>query len=465
MGTHLKVDYTRSVTTNDQGNEIFEILSECSDKGLVDQGTGLNDTGIFLFSIFNSRNAAADVFQRVCTINDLEVYLDDRDAAIAANQEYWRNYTLTRTYTELTTAVSAVRALDDRINALVNDYATYIGQFKTDPSPAPGTYETYPTADPDYVTELKADYATTVEDFETDLAASTAAKTTRDNAVTALSDAQTDLEEWQEAQLKVCGGDINAVAYQVGLSSYVTDIANAFKNLFDNTGAVPPPHYDTYVKGTGGVKDVMDTFIASVENVQMGNGPVETEKLTVTAGTNPVPGDIGRAVTATAGSGTATGYLVAYDIANHFWWVVNVAATGDWNTGDTVAVTGGTGSGQLDAHAPAPLGPLDGLSLLEDSRDDLGTTIDAISITDGILAKANAASGAATAACVYITDITAEKAIDVTTAETAISTAETAYIEAQAATQAAYAAVTAAYTAVKAVCPDWSPVPPVPAAP
>lgn len=53
----------------------------------------------------------------------------------------------------------------------------------------------------------------------------------------------------------------------------------------------------------------------------------------------------------------------------------------------------------------------------------------------------------------------------VTTAENNLNTKKASYIEAQAATQEAYDLVISSYEAVKAVCPSWSPSPPVPAQP
>ena len=75
------------------------------------------------------------------------------------------------------------------------------------------------------------------------------------------------------------------------------------------------------------------------------------------------------------------------------------------------------------------------------------------------------ATDGANAVCTHVTEITTEKATATSTAESALNTKEATYIEAQAATQVAYDEVVTAYDAVKAVCPDWTPDPPVPAAP
>lgn len=451
MSTHLQMEYTRNVTTDVSGNEVFRILSECVDPGQISNGTGLPDKGVFLYSIFNSRNTNADEFERVCSINDLETYASNRDEAIANNDSYWRSYTLTRDYDKLTTGVQAVTVIADRINVLVNDYASYIGDFKTDPAPED---KAYPTSDPTYVTELKTTYDTKVSDYEDTVAAHDAAETARDDAVDAVSASQDTLSEWQEVQDKVCGGDVSGSGNEFGLSPYVSEVSNAFKNLFDNTGAVP--HYDT---NTVDVKNAMDAFIALVEGVQTGS--ISTVRLTVQPGSTPISTDIGKAVVATGGG---NGRLISYDADNDYWWVGDVDG-GDW-TGTVTITAGSPATGTISASVvSAGNGPLDGLPLLEASRDALDNTLDTVRITDGILSTAADALTDATATCAYVTSVTTQKATDVVSAENSLKTKETAYIESISAMQAAYNEVVDAYTAVKNVCPSWSPVPPLPAAP
>lgn len=458
MGTHLTIASTRVDKLDAAGNEVFEILTTCTDEGDVGNATGLPDRGIFLLNIFNSRNAQADIFERICSINDLEAYLTDRDAAIAANQSYWRADTTTKTYDAITTAKQAVIIISDRINTLVNEYAAYIGDFKTDPSPETSTY---PTADPTYIESLKTVYTTKVEDYETAEEAEDDAKTARDTADTTLTTLRDSLKDWQQAYDKVCGGNLSDEGNEYGLSPYVTIVANAFKDLFNNSGIA---QYDTFVSGTGGVKDAMDTFISSVENVQLGCGTIVTwmKRLEITPGIPPLPSDIGRKVLSSAGG---NGYLTAYDLDNDYWWVG--AQSGDWGvgTGTVTIVSGSTATGSVAAATDSSDGPLADLPALVTSRDDLATTIDTISITDGILATATAALTDATDACQFITDIVDGKATGISAAESNLNTTEATYIEAQAATQVAYDVVTAAYEAVKAVCPDWTPDPPVPAHP
>ncbi len=449
MGTHLTIESYRRDKLDDDGNEVFEVQTICTDEGDVDNATGLPDRGIFLFNIFNSRNAQADIFQRVCSINDLETYLYDRDAAIAANQEYWRDSDLTKTYDDLTTATQAATIISDRVNVLVGEYATYLDEFLADPE-----VSTYPTADPTYVESLKTTYTTKVTDFETSLETSDDAETARDTAQTTLTTARDSLTEWQETQDLVCGGNVSEEGNRYGLKTYVTEIANAFKNLYDGSGTSP---YDTDAEA---VKGVMDTFISSVESVQMGSAA--TVRLTVPLGTAPAATDIGKEVTATDGG---SGYLISYDAVKHYWWIGDEDG-GDW-TG-TAAVTGGTGSGAISAEVPSGDGPLDDLSTLVTSRDKLGTTLNAI-IAAGLPTKMVDAIDkeieGADAVCATVTATATGKATAVTTGESDLSTKETTYIEAEAAVQVAYDEVTAAYEAVKAVCPDWSPVPAVPAHP
>ena len=457
MGTHLKVEYTRQVKLDVDGNEVFEIYANCVDEGQVADGTGLPDRGIFLLNIFNSRNALADIFQRVCSINDLETYSDSRDTAIANNQEYWRSYELTKTYESLQVAKQAVTIFGDRINTLVNDYATYINDFATTP---PTGDETYPTADPTYVAELKTTYSDKSTAFDAAQETETDAEDDRDAAQATLTEARDSLKEWQETQDLVCGGNLSEEGNRYGLKIYVTEIANAFKNLYDGSGSSP------YAPNADDVKAAMDAFIDSVENVQLGSGSTWMKRLTVVSGVGPVPSDIGRKVQIEGGA-AGYGYLTAYDLDNNYWWVG--AQSGAWTIGLNVEIVSGSAAiGELTATSTAPEGPLAGLPALTTSRDDLESTLDVIVTADLPTRMVDAithATDGANAVCTHVTEITTEKATATSTAESALNTKEATYIEAQAATQVAYDEVVTAYDAVKAVCPDWTPDPPVPAAP
>jgi len=461
MGTHLKMEYTRSVTTNAAGDEIFRIVSECTDPGEINNGTGLEDKGVFIYSIFNSRNPAADIFQRVCTVNDLETYQNDRDEAIANNDTYWRSYTLTRDYTELSTAVKAITVIGDRVNALVNDYTTYFDEFKVVPADPDGT-KTYPTADADYVTALKATYETKVDDFTDALLLQTTADTALSTANDTLVASRDSLKEWQETRDLVCGGNLSEEGNRYGLKTYITEVANAFSNLYDGSGTSP------YVTNADAVKDALTTFVNSAEYVKMGDGSVYTQRIAVTPGQSPVLSDIGRIVLPDGGTSTASGILVAYDYNNNYWWVVNVTQTGVWELGDTIKIDFGSARGTITAVVDSPEGPLNGLADVITLRYGLESTLNAI-IAAGIPTIAHNAiddlDDGAIAVCEHVTDITADKSLAVTTAETDLYTKEAAYIAAQAATQAAYDEVITAYDNVKDVCPDWSPVPPLPAQP
>jgi hypothetical protein len=300
---------------------------------------------------------------------------------------------------------------------------------------------------------LKTTYSDKVEAFDTAKEAQDSAEDDRDTAETTLDDARDSLVEWQETQDLVCGGNVSEEGNRYGLKVYVTEIANAFKNLYDGSGVSP---YDTNVET---VKNVMDVFIGSVDEVQMGSAA--TYRLTVPPGTHPISTDVGRLITTTGGG---SGTLISYDTSHNYWWVGNAAGS---MTG-TISVTGGVGQGAISASAAASDGPLDQLSTLENSRDDLGNTIDAIIAADlptKMDDAINKAIEGANAVCTTVTTTTTAKATAVTTAESDLKSKETAYIEAQAATQAAYDEVMTAYDAVKAVCPDWTPDPPLPAAP
>jgi hypothetical protein len=447
MSSHTQIKETRTVLRDADDNQTYQMRLDCVDEG------PLNDKGVFVFQIFNTRNALADIFQRVAEVVDVETYVDDRDLAVSNGDEYWRTSSHTLTFDDVEVATAAVRTISDRVNTLVNDFVTYQTDFET----TPPDHETlnFPTAEPTIINERKEEYEDSVTDYNTAVESGSEAITARDDAQTALDTANTDLLEWQKAQDKVCGGNISGTSNEIGLNSYVTDVANAFKNLYNGSGG------GVYATNAVAVKAAMNTFIGTVENLELASS--NTKRLTVIPGKAPVPTDIGKKVQI-AGGAAGYGYLTAYDLDDNYWWVNN--QSGVWTDALNVEVVSGSGAyGELQAHPTVSDGPLAGLSDLEDSRDDLTDTLATIALPDGILDKADDALADATDTCSYVTGITNTKTTEAAAAAADLKTKEAAAITAQGAIAAAYAAVITAYDAVKEVCPTWSPDPPLPAQP
>ena len=72
----------------------FRIVTICTAAG------DLPDAGIFVQQIMDSDDPAEDEFDRVSEIVDLEDYLNDRTAAVAAGDDYWRSNLLVKFYTD-----------------------------------------------------------------------------------------------------------------------------------------------------------------------------------------------------------------------------------------------------------------------------------------------------------------------------------------------------------------------------
>lgn len=445
MGSHTQLKEIRTVYRDADDVIMYKMEVECIDEG------PLEDTGVFVFQIFNSRNPLGDIFQRVATVTDLEMYDNDRDVAIARGDEYWRNDNHILEFDDVEVATAAVRTLSDRVNTLVNNYTTYKTDFETDPS---GETLNFPTSDPTIIDERKAEYEDAVTAFNTAQTNEATALTARDDATTALSDANDTLLGWQEEKDRICGGNESGEGEKVGLKPEMDDVGNAFLETYNGTGSFTWGASSNLVA----FKDAVDAFYDDATAIIVGGTPNEFLRLTVTVSTPAVASDIGKEVT----DGTTPGYLVAISTVSsgsQYWWI------GDSSTAITgsVTITGGSGAGTIADKDSSGNNPFDGiLDVLKAASTAAGAVIAAAS--DYISETPTAITDHVTA-CNEVTSTTATKLTDVTTAETSLKEKEAAYLTAQGATQAAYDVVLEKYDAVKEVCPTWSPDPPLPAQP
>ena len=439
MTTYLQISSYREVKNNPDGSEYFEIRTVCS--------TALApfpDKNIFLFKIYNSRDPGADIFQRVCTISDIENYQNNRAAAILANEVYWRATEFTVSYDAINTANQSAQIISDRVNNLSNDYETYVNDFEASPE-----VSSYPTADATYIQGLKDTYTNEVTAFGTATTNATTASTARDDAETDVTASQSTLQDWVDQKDEICGNLGIGGGTEVGLAPSMLEAYTYFIDLLD-TG-VP--------SSALAILTAINTFITDFDKVKIVS--TTTEKITLVAAgyVAAVPLDIGRAVTDNQGI-PETGVLVSYDNTTRTWWVAEASGT---FTG-TMTIPFGTGTGDTDApsvvDADGPLTPL--RNLLSAAKTAFTTTYNLAAAHKANIATGNTDHIAkCTAAGVTVTN----KTTAVTAAQTALGVAEIANTQAQAALQTAYDDVITAYDNVKDVCPDWSPVPPLPAAP
>ena len=445
MTDYTKITETRTVYRDSNGNQLYRILVECTDSG------DLSDTGVFVFRISDTRNALSDVFQRVATLSDLDDtytdgYKNNRDAAVAAGDTYWRSNTHSFDYDDLDVAVAAVRTLSDRINTLVDDYTTYKASFE-----AASEELNFPTSDPTIVAEREAAYETAVSDFDTAKDAQDAALDARDDAQDALTAANADLSDWQTEKDTICG---NGVSIQ-GLKPEMDATGNAFLELLDGSGEF------TWGSDATTFKNAVQAAYDDATEIICGTDGSTFVKLAVTVITQVVPADIGKPVS----NGTATGYLTAVSTVNassQNWWVGNISG-GSFAAGNSVTVGGVTRGdvASVDSAAKSPF-----FTLLSNLNTALANMTTALSSAEAYKTRTEDGITDHVLACEAVTDTVEDvKEPAVTAAQQALEQKETAYITAQAATQAAYDEVIEKYDAVKEVCPSWTPTTPLPAQP
>jgi len=117
-----KVNQDRVSYVDAAGVTQFQVYS------LIVDNAGIVD-GLFLRKIVDELDSGLDTFERVCLVGDLTDFLDDRAAAVAAGDAYFRASSLTVKYANLETAISAATVIIERVDALVTSYTTFIDLF------------------------------------------------------------------------------------------------------------------------------------------------------------------------------------------------------------------------------------------------------------------------------------------------------------------------------------------------
>lgn len=414
----LNINYVRDVYF-DNGVQTFRIRATCDAKG------DLPDTGIFLMQITNSRDSLEDVFTRIVNVADIETYTNNRDTAIAAGDIYWRSNELEKNYTDIDVAVSAVAAINDRVNSTVSAYSTYTDDFETASEDS-----TFPSTDPSTLDALKTTYSTKYAAYETALADQTEAAAAKTDADNDLTDAEDSLEEWTDFQTDL----------QQNLDE-MTSCKNNFESLV-STSQVFVQQADL----------LTDAYAAQIDDLRM---TARLLKLVATGYSSMSQSDIGKIVT----DGTSSGRLMAYNNTTRQWIVVPDNPIGDnlFNAAAPVTV-GGSAAGTLQSASTLWA---DDEPILEDEEATFSTARDSFESdrVDAVSEVSEAAEGVTHHQNVVnnLTSIISQKTTARNTARDAVSSAEVALQTANGNLEQAYDELETAYNNVKTVCPTWSP--------
>lgn len=207
-----------------EGVEKFVITITVTDAG------DLPTKAIFVMTLADPNDPKEDTFARVATIADLTELLEDRAAAVLAEETLYRVMSTRFIYDNLDTGVAAQDVLKSRIDELVIDWQTYSASFVTT-----SEVTTHPRVDPSAFEAL-------VDAYTAALAAEATAKETRDSALTDYNTAQTDADD---------------AATALTTAQTQRDQCYQFKSYFQT-------FYDSMKAGTGFYQDA-DTFRLAAE--------------------------------------------------------------------------------------------------------------------------------------------------------------------------------------------------------
>lgn len=129
------------------------------DTHVKDRGE-LPSRGVFLKSIVDDDDPKKDKLHRVCRVGDLEMYQDDRDAALREGTPYWRDVSIVKLYDSLSEAQVASEFIKERVNALVEEYIEYLNNFRS----VPGEELEYPAVDVGVLGPKISEYSDKVEE-------------------------------------------------------------------------------------------------------------------------------------------------------------------------------------------------------------------------------------------------------------------------------------------------------------
>jgi hypothetical protein len=227
-------------------------LAEVTDAG------DLPDKSLFVMMVVDREDPKTDTFARVATVADLgpvppigDGLSIDRPTALLLIPEpdtaYYRINLATFIYTDLATAVAAQDVLKTRLDELVTDWQTYLGQFLADGSVKPIDVTDHPRYTQDAYTALVQSYVTAVKTEAT-------AKTTVDDAKTDYDDATT---AGISAQALVTLLQQLLTDYTAGVYTDVAPFVSGWKTTFRATAET------VYADDSGGTPAVLANYVAA----------------------------------------------------------------------------------------------------------------------------------------------------------------------------------------------------------
>lgn len=120
----------------------------------------LPDQGAFLVEILETADPKRDKLARVCEVADLFEWSLNRNTALINGDPYYRAFTWTEYYSNITNAINAKDFFQESINNLVTAYQDYLTLFLADPAEA----LTWPTPNLGVLTPLINSYNTKVQE-------------------------------------------------------------------------------------------------------------------------------------------------------------------------------------------------------------------------------------------------------------------------------------------------------------
>ena len=234
---------TRQARTS-SGALQYEILAEVTDAG------DLPDKNLFVMTVVDREDPKTDTFARVATIADLgpvpptgDGLSADRPTALLLIPEpdtaYYRTNLATFIYTDLATAVAAQDVLKSRLDELVTDWQTYLGQFVADGILHAVDVTDHPRYQQDAYTALVQSYVTALATEATAKSTVDTAKAAYDAAVLAATTAQAAVTQAQEIYDDCLVAKAVVDAFAAGMYSFINGAAQTYRNTVPLKGGSP----------------------------------------------------------------------------------------------------------------------------------------------------------------------------------------------------------------------------------
>jgi hypothetical protein len=244
------VTQDRIQTLMPDGSRKYSIYSICTTAG------ELLHTDIFVHEIMDEADPTHDVFIRVASPYDLQNLKHDRNAAVAAHDQYVLLPECRLLYEDIAVAVQAKSAFDTRINELIASWFAYKNDFN-----ATGDVIYYPTADPAFEQALIDAYVS-ARDARIAAEATVVATTATVTSATAASTTAQSLVDVYKREVDFC-----VKAYKTdwdiwsdAVTPTLTNAISAFVSLADQEIAYIASPLPAFVTGVATFKTAFSTF-------------------------------------------------------------------------------------------------------------------------------------------------------------------------------------------------------------